>query len=412
MNLLIIYPHWVPANLAGVHRPRLIGNYLKKFGWNPILVTVDHCHYEETLDWDSLETVSKDIEVHKTGAFPLTKPRIIGDLGLRAFFQLYKKSKQICSEKKIDAIWIPIPSFYAALLGRMLWRKTKIPYGIDYIDPWVRDISNQKNKRAILSQFIAKTLEPIAIKKAKFVTGVALEYYKPAIERNFKISPPHTWMPYGFDPNDHIVTKEYPAPWDGASEIKPWVYAGAFLPNSHLFLVNFFRAIKRMKHNGEWDQNIHLYFIGTGNYIAKSITEYAIEFGLGEMVTEIRERRPFRQILYLLSKADKVMLFGSTEKHYTASKTFQCILSNRPIIGAFHEQSNALEVLNQCKAKKFILKYSEQLSDIEIEANFIEILKPFLHEQNWNPEMKGLAPYSSEKSAEKLAKLLDSVVNS
>lgn len=29
-TVLIIYPHWVPANLAGVQRPRLIVNYLKK----------------------------------------------------------------------------------------------------------------------------------------------------------------------------------------------------------------------------------------------------------------------------------------------------------------------------------------------------------------------------------------------
>jgi hypothetical protein len=184
-TILIIYPHWHPCNMAGVHRPRLIGNYLKELGWQPRILTVEAAYFEETPDPDFEKTFSPHFVVTRVKALPVMRPRLIGDIGLRAFFQLYKEAKRIIRTEKIDFVWLPIPSFYNALLGRLLYEKTKIPYGIDYIDPWVRDISNQKNKRAILSQWLAKVLEPIAIKKVSVISGVSTPYYAPAIERNF-----------------------------------------------------------------------------------------------------------------------------------------------------------------------------------------------------------------------------------
>ena len=91
-NILIIYPHWPPSNLAGIHRPRLIGNYLHEFNWHPIIITVKPEYYEETHDNNISKTVSDKIEVHYVNALKITNPRIIGDIGLRAFYQLKTKA--------------------------------------------------------------------------------------------------------------------------------------------------------------------------------------------------------------------------------------------------------------------------------------------------------------------------------
>ena len=90
-NILIIYPHWPPSNLAGVHRSRLISNFLPDFGWHPIVLTVEQKYYEEANDWAMLKTVSEKTEIHYVKAYKITKPRLIGDIGLRAFFQLKKE---------------------------------------------------------------------------------------------------------------------------------------------------------------------------------------------------------------------------------------------------------------------------------------------------------------------------------
>ncbi len=412
-TVLIIYPHWVPANLAGVQRPRLIGNYLKHFGWDPLLLTVASQYYEEPLDPLMEMTVSKDIEVVYTKAFNVTKPRLIGDIGLRAFPFLKKQAIELCAKRKIDFIWIPIPSFYTAILGRQLHDRTGIPYGIDYIDPWVRDITNQNNLRAKLSQIVARTLEPYAIKKAALITGVSTPYYQPAIDRSFKKAPVHAGMPYGFDPNDHMINlDEIRLPWNDMPNCRPWIYAGAFLPNSHLFVQSFFEAIAGLKKAGKWDNTIKLFFVGTGPYPAKRITAYAKDFGIEDIVIEHRERFPFLHVLNFLSKADRVMLFGSTEKHYTASKTFQCLLSNRPVFSMLHADSSAVDVIKSARADAFLFEYHDgdttttivrQLNTMLVDLQNIDI-------KEWSPNLDSLEQYSSKQSARVLAEAMDKAI--
>lgn len=411
-TVLIIYPHWVPANLAGVQRPRLIGNYLSQFGWKPLLLTIASKYYEEKLDPLMEKTASKDIEVVYTKAYKVTKPRVIGDIGLRAFPFLKKAALKLCEERNIDFIWIPIPSFYTAVLGRILHNKTKIPYGIDYIDPWVRDITNQNNLRAKLSQMVAKTLEPYAVKKASLITGVSTPYYQAVMDRNFKDEPIHAGMPYGFDPNDHkIELTDLEYPWDAIKDCKPWIYAGAFLPNSHLFVASFFETVAQLRAEGKWDKHIRLYFIGTGLYPAKRITAYAKDFGLDDIVIEHRERFPFLHILNFLSKADRVMLFGSTEKHYTASKTFQCLLSEKPLLSMLHSESSAVEVIKQSHAEAFLVPYEETDSKIELIKKLNPVVEAFQQDVDWKVSLKHLDQYTSKQSAKVLAQAMDEVLN-
>ncbi len=429
-KILIIYPHWYPANLAGVQRPRLIGNFLTELGWKPRVLTVEASYYEEPPDTNFKRTFSQDFEVTRVKAFNVTKPRVVGDIGLRAFVQLYKKAKRIISEEAIDFIWLPIPSFYNALLGRLLYEKTKVPYGIDYIDPWVRDISNQKNRRAVLSQWIARILEPIAIKKASLISGVSTPYYEPAIQRSFptffnqngclvsEINNPHTGhkmahvsMPYGFAPQDHEVLLDHlKFPWDSSTHQKIWLYAGAFLPNSHKLLHSFFKTISRLRTNGQWDESIRLWFIGTGPYPAKSIQSYAQDHGLSDIVQEHRDRYPFLHILNFLSAADTVMIIGSTEKHYTASKTYQSLLSKRPVVSVFHHESSAIQVMKDCHADQYTVSYRPEMSESQLLQAYESVLLKRLKTDKWTPNLKGLDKYSAKESARKLVETIEKII--
>ena len=174
-KILILYPHFPPSNLAGVHRPRLFAQHLPSFGWEPIILTVDKQFYEEPLDYNLVKLLPPSLRIEKVKAFRVTRPRMIGDIGLRAFYQLYKRAKQIIQSEKVDFLYIPIPSFYCALLGRWLNFLTGIQYGIDYIDPWVHQFpgSDRLFSRHWFSTKIAQLLEPISVKKASLITGVA-----------------------------------------------------------------------------------------------------------------------------------------------------------------------------------------------------------------------------------------------
>lgn len=427
-KLLIIYPHWYPSNLAGVHRARLVGNYLQDLGWQPHILTVKPEHYDETPDVDMHRLFSSHFIEYRVEAFKTSKIRIIGDIGLRAFVQLYQKAKEIICTEKPDFLWIPIPSFYTALLGRLLHEKTGIAYGIDYIDPWVRDISKDGSIRAKISLNLAKLLEPFAVKKASLITGVAYEYYKPVLERNFNTEPPfpvsetsnpqtfksihHAAFPYGFDPHDHEI--EIPGlklPWDNNPECKPIVYAGAFMPNSQMFLDTFFKAFAALVKENKVPPYIHFYFLGTGFYPHKSITAYAADHGISSYVTEIRDRFPFLHILNFLSKADKLLIIGSTEKHYTASKTYQVILGKRPFMGMFHFQSTALEVMHETQTDEFAVSFDPDKSLDLLYTGAYTVLNQFLNKPIiWKPDLTALTQYSAKQSAKVLVDSLEKVL--
>lgn len=444
-NLLIIYPHWPPSNLAGVHRARLVANATGKHGWKSIILTVSPEFYEEVADHDLLRTVAKDVEVIHTKAYPVPAIRFIGDIGIRSFTFLYRKALDVIRSRPIDFIWIPIPSFYTSLLGRRLRNKTGIPYGIDYIDPWVRDISGRADWRHRLTNFLARFLEPIAVKKAALITGVSFDYYQPVLKRNFSgyqwvdpnihdsgeksidrnvgmseyrnvgMSPCprvyHTWFPYGFDPNDHQIKLDHlEFPWKQGS--KPWIYAGAFLPNSRMFVELLFRRISFFRDQNKWPPDIELVFVGTGNYPGKTIREYAEEFGIDDIVSEQRQRFPFLAVLNFLSNADTVMVIGSTEKHYTASKIYQSLLSKRPVWSIFHEESTALQVLSECKAQQYTVKYKAELSKEEIEYQIEETLLSRIASDTWEPDYSKLEKYSSVENTRKLLSAIEASIKS
>jgi hypothetical protein len=413
-NILIIYPHWPPSNLAGVHRPRLIANYLHDVGWKPIILTVAARYYEETPDPEICRTVAANVEVIHTKAYKVIKPRLIGDIGLRAFPYLYNKALNLIKTRNINFIWIPIPSFYTALLGRALYRKTAVPYGIDYIDPWVRDIHNRKDLRSQLSLQTAKWLEPIAVKKASLLSGVSQAYYQPVIDRNFtKKQIAHVSMPYGFDLNDHrIKLDNLELPWNSLKDCQPLVYAGAFLPNSHLFIRILFNIIAKKVKQGHWNERKHLYFIGTGNYTGVSITDYAEEFGIADIVHENRGRFPYLHVLNYLSAAYAVMAIGSTEQHYTASKIFQALLSERPVLAIFHKESSAVSILETSSAANYLIKYDpeDKLEDFEkaIDKTLNLLLEEYI---SWQPDLTALEQYSAQASAKALADKLNEIID-
>lgn len=402
-----------------MHRARLIANFLPELGWHPIVLCVKEEFYEEEPDPDIQKTVAPEVEVIKTEAYPVLKvwgKRVIGDIGLRAFRQLYQAALTIARNRSIDFIWIPIPSWYPALLGRLLHRKTGIPYGIDYIDPWVFQLAPYQKtfSRAWLAHQLATILEPLAVKDASLISGVSTAYYQPVLDRNFSDKPvAHVGMPYGFDPRDHQIEMEgidYPWPTDGS--VEPYIYAGAFLPQSYRFIQALFLATARLRRENRWPKAARFYFLGTGFYGGTTIADYARQAGVKDVVIEIQQRFPFLHIQQFLRSAKGVVIIGSTEKHYTASKTFQCLLSGRPVWAIFHEASSAADILRQCQANPYLVQYVDSMPAYQLNEYVYETLKAYLYpDKDWRPNLRPLQAYSAKVSAKALANEIETVIS-
>ncbi|MBU6157441.1 MAG: hypothetical protein KGP35_00285 [Bacteroidetes bacterium] len=384
-KILIISPHYPPSNLAAVHRSRLFAQHLPSFGWEPIILTTHEDYYEESLDRNLEQLLPKGQRIEKVKAFGVTKPRLIGDIGLRGFFQLRKKALELVRREKIDFVYIPIPSFYVSLIGSYLHRKTGVHYGIDYIDPWVHVFPGSEKifSRHWFSTQFAKWLEPKAVKHASLITGVAEGYYTGVQERNPNLHRTCVFgaMPYGGEEKDHLALKRlnlqpYLFQRNGKIQL---VYAGAMLPKAYVLLEAIFKAIAENKY---LFANIEFHFIGTGKTPndpeAYNIKPLAAQYGLWHsIIFEYPKRIPYLDVLTHLEAASAVFILGSTEPHYTPSKVYQGVLSEKPILAVLHHQSTAVSILRESGAG-LVLDFSENQLDNEFENKFPSFFSEFI----------------------------------
>lgn len=419
-KIIIVSPHFVPSNLTAVHRSRIFSNHLAEFGWEPVIICVHEDYYEEKPDHDLEKLLKPGLRIEKTKAWRVhQKIRLIGDIGLRGFRSLYKRILEIARKENPDFLLIEIPSFYAALLGRLIHARTGIPYGVDYIDPWVHRFPGSEKifSRHWFSTKIAGILEPIAVKHASLICGVAAGYYSDVIKRN-----PHLEkscvtgsMPYGGEKNDHEIVRRsniQPYLFQKQNNKFQFIYAGAFLPKAYEPLKKVFKSIAE---NKELFADVVFHFIGTGKIThdaeSYSIKPLAEEFGLwNKQVREYPLRIPYLDVLVHLEAADAVFVLGSTEAHYTPSKLYQGILSDKPVLAVLHEKSTAVDILKQ-SAAGVVLAFNGENDTDSISKGFSETYRRFTEfAEEFDPQKRKLEyfdQFSAKEITRQLAALLD-----
>ena len=419
---MIVASHFTPSNLTSVHRSRLWSLYLKEFGWNPIIVTTHWKYYEEPPDWDLHKLVPDDLHVIRTKAIPTKPLRIVGDIGVRSFYWHYKALKDLANSKKIDFVLITIPSNYSALLGRMIWKNYRIPYGIDYIDPWVHEWPGVEKalSKAWFSYHLGRMLEPWATKNCKLITGVAEGYYKEVFIRNPQLvgKVKTAAMPYGISSCDFELVKRKRRDaylYADTREKFNIVYAGAMLPHAFGVLEKLFEGIRALIDNyQDAMQDVHFHFIGTGkkpeDAHAFNIIPIAKKIGVGVYVSECPKRITYIDTLNHLLQSSAVLIVGSDRPHYTPSKVFQAIVCGKPVLALLHEESTAVQVIQACEAGRVItfrdpgsINVADLAEDI---VNFVRQYK----DSCFTPDLTNFEPYTARYSALCLAKLMHKVV--
>lgn len=421
-NLVIVAAHFVPSNLTAVHRSRLWVPHLPEFGWEPTIVTTHWDYYEESNVPDLFDLVPQYLQVVRTRAIPAgyTRP-LIGDIGLRAFYWHYQALCRLAKKGEMDFLHITIPSFYSALLGSLVYRRYGIPYGIDYIDPWVHDFPIPDvplgRLKAWGSEQVARRLEPWAVRDAALITGVDASYFTGVLERH-----PHlrqqavtAEMPYGGAVRDHEVVREKPRAlflWKSKSRKINLLYAGAMLPKAYPVLERLLSALSRLKATDRplYD-HLAFHFVGTGSSPddpdGHNVQPLAEAHAVADVVHEHPARIPYLDVLSHLQAADGALIVGSTERHYTPSKTFQAVQAACPILALLHAESSATDIIRKSNAGQVIDFADGQLPSIDEVASS---LKRFVQNDTYDParvQWKYYEQYSARKTTEVLAEALN-----
>ncbi len=420
-RVVIVAPPFPPSNLAGVHRARLFSQHLEEFGWHPTVVTTHWRHYEEALDWDLVSLVDPSLEVIRTSAAPTRPVRVVGDIGVRALPWHLSALRKLRRSRRMDFLLITVPSFFSATLGQLMWREAPLPFGIDYIDPWVHPWpgAEVKYSKAWASYELGKRLEPWAVRNASLITAVAPGYYEGVIDRNphLRRTAVQAAMPYGFSSLDFsapTVAQKATTTFDATDGLRHLVYAGAFLPKASSVLERLLEGLAALAaRSPALADRMRVHFIGTGKSptdpTGYNVAPVAKRLGLGGLVSEHPHRMRYLETLAHLTRAHAVLVIGSTEPHYTPSKVYQAVQSRRPILALLHEQSTAVDVLRRSGAGFTLTLNETRLPSTAEVADLLArvVTTPYdARAVDW----RAFEPFSARESTRKLAAAMDEAI--
>jgi glycosyltransferase involved in cell wall biosynthesis len=375
-KLLIVSPYFPPDNTADMHRVRQSLSYYGAFDWDVQVLCVDPNFTEAYKDTSLLQTIPESIVIHRVKApsSQLTRKIGLGSIALRSLIPLYLKGNKIVRSWKPDLVFISTTQFPSMLLGAWWKSKFKIPYVLDFQDPWHHDHYltlpiEQRPAKFWFSYRLNKYLEPLAVRKTDGIIAVTQAYIDTLKNRYPEINNcPQAVIPFGASLEDvrekyvSHLPEYFPAIESTTFRI---VYTGVINQEMLPVIRQFLLAFKHLISNNEIDtRKYHLYFIGTsyGSGINRKykLAEIVNELSLDEYLTEIPERVPFLTALQIQKHADLLLLPGTIDKNYIASKLAPYLLSGRPIFSIFRRSSEACEKLVEQKRVVIIPFESEE----------------------------------------------------
>ncbi len=432
-RVLMISPHFPPDTTAGAHRVRLLAPHLEEYGWQPTVLCVDPRDYEGSLDPELAALVPDSLAVRHCRALPVQSTRLfgVGDLGLRAYWGLRQASRWLLARERFDALFITLYPTYPALLGPALKRKFGLPFVLDYQDPWVGawgksvggGTGGRPDLKSRLSRRLADWLEPRVVRSTDALTAVSARTYEEIFERHPELADrPCATIPLGGEAADFATVRDDPKPTrffaaeDGDFHL---CYVGTLLPLGFETLRSVLAAVAKLKkRQPALYTRLHLHFFGTSNQTTISteprVLPLASEFGIEDRVSEHAPRIPYLDALQVLTQASGVLMMGSSERHYTASKLYPGILAHRPLLAIYHAESTVTDLLAAAGRAPTIRLVSYD-DEARAEAHVEEIaghLAAMIEAAHYRPEdvdEEKLAGFSARALAGRLAALLDRV---
>lgn len=420
-TVAIISPHFPPATLAGVHRARHLAKHLPTFGWKPIVVRVHEAHYTEVLDPALASLVPADIRQIRTSALParLLRKIGIGDVGLRGYAAMAATLRELAGQERLDAVLITGSPFYPMLMAGMVARRLGLPVILDFQDPWVsrEGALRPRWSKGRMAHRLAVALEPRAVRHARFITSVSERQNEAMAQR-------YPWLdlsrmaaiPIGGDPADFEALRANP-PQNPQVRLDPGrinlSYVGTFLPRAGPLVGSLFAGLRLLRERQPaLAQRIRLNFVGTSNQPSGEgshrVTPLAAAERVADLVRETPQRVPFLEALGLLANSHGLLMIGSDEPHYTASKIYPNLMAGRPFISLFHAASSAHDILRAAGGgRAFAFSEPDELSSL------VPALATALEDLATRPESFGSAdpavyePYTARNVAGRFAAVFE-----
>ena len=420
---VLIAPYFAPNSMPPALRMGLFARHLPDFGWHPIVLTMEPGYLEGPADPVNQRLLPENIEVIRTRALPVTLTRRIGfsDISLRGLPFLWSALAGVCKRQRPDLVLISVPPYVTMTMGRLAFHRFRIPYVVDYQDPWVIEDywkmpKNQRPPKWAFAYALSRILEPFAIKRVAHITGVSRGTVESVTSRYSQLEE-GTEIPFGAESAEFDYLRAHPRPnpvFDREDGFFHLSYVGACIPAMHPTLRAVFQAVRLgLDRRPEIFARIRLHFVGS-TYAPDASQSFqalplAAEAGLGGSVTEHPERIGYLEALQLLLDSDGLLLLGSNAPHYTASKIFPSILSRRPILAVFHKSSSVVKILHDTRAGAVACYDEEHPPSTQIETIYGHLASMLAAPPRIEPatDWSAMEQYTARAMTARLAQVLD-----
>jgi len=420
-KILIICPTFPPINTPDHHRVRISIPWFESKGWDVHILAVEPQYIEAPID-SILEQLPDLCYVKRVKAFSSKWTRKIGlgNLGYRSLWQLFRNGNKLIKKNKYDLIYFSTTVFPSMVLGRVWKRKFNIPFILDFQDPWRNDFYLSKPKqdrppKFAFSHFLNSILERFTVPHCDGIISVSEQYPKQLKER-YSINTPNSIITFSASKRDFEFLKTLNTPnnyFSTSNNRIKIIYIGVVPPTMLPIIEVFFNAISQVQ---KTIQNIDVYFLGTSYNINASeetpIKLLASKYGLSNFYEKTQRISHF-EVLRLLLDANIVLVPGTIDEGYTASKIYNYILSQTTIIALTHVKSSVSKILKNCNTGP-VFTFTNKNDLIGKEKDMITSLlhiirkKQFKANTNWGYYFD----FSDQRMAEKQIEFFKLILNS
>lgn len=424
-RVLLVSPHFPPASAADMHRVRLLAPLLDAHGWSAEVLSVRPADTGAAMDACMVDP-GFESRVHRVVAPGTRMARVpgFGTLGVRSLPAMARAGDRLLRGGGFDLVYFSTTMFELHLLGPRWRRRFGVPFAMDYQDAWVSDYYRERpgvrppggRLKYALASAMHRWMEPRVLARCGGITSVSPDYPLQLRARYpLPADLPVLVQPFPASPRDFSRIGHAPArrlPWDPGDGCIHWVYVGRGGEDMARSVGALFEAIA-LHAPPALRARLRLHFIGT-SYAAgdgtQTIAPLARRHGLDDIVREQTGRVPYSTALACLRAADALVVPGSDDPAYTASKIYPYLLAGKPLLAVFHRNSSVSTLLRRAGGGTLV----EFDGDDSHDALVARIAASWLSPAEVAPYVPLRAtefePYTDARCAQQLAAFFDDVV--
>lgn len=358
-RVLIVTSAVPPAMLADMQRARMLCCELPQNGWDvELLAPGDAFQRPVYMDPESAALRPSDIPLHEA---PLCCDRVfqlfrMRSVGWRAFWPMYRLGLRLLRSRRFDLVYISTAQFNLFCLGRLWHRKLRVPYVLDFHDPWFREtrkyVTTPRGLKFCMSARLSKLLEPIALERAAGLVSVSPHYLEQLARRYPRsacTSPERgAVIPFGATARDFEVARvgKHTTGSAGNQSTIDVAYVGA---GGAIMVKSFRRIVEAVAQlrttRPELVNRLRIRLCGTNPFWKegdpKELESIAQQHGVGDLVSEQPNRIGYLAALRLIVEANGLLILGVDDAGYMPSKLFSYALSGKPLLASLHRDSPA-----------------------------------------------------------------------